>query len=97
MARLDGDALAAFLAAHPGWAVEGEELSRTFVTADFASAMAFVNRVAALAEQASHHPDISISWNRVTLRLSTHSEGGLTAKDTDLAAAIDGTAPADQA
>jgi 4a-hydroxytetrahydrobiopterin dehydratase len=52
--------------------------------------MQFVNAVALLAEGANHHPDIAISWNRVTLRLSTHSAGGLTQLDLDLAAAIDG-------
>jgi 4a-hydroxytetrahydrobiopterin dehydratase len=52
--------------------------------------MTFVNAVAALAEQANHHPDIAISWNRVTLRLTTHSARGLTQDDLDLAGQIDG-------
>jgi 4a-hydroxytetrahydrobiopterin dehydratase len=89
MARLDQEAIAAFVEGHSGWAVEDEELVKTFVSADFNSAMAFVNQVAGLAEQANHHPDIAISWNRVTLRLSTHSEGGLTDRDTGLAEAIE--------
>lgn len=57
---------------------------------DFASAIAFVNRVADLAEQANHHPDILVhGWNHVRLTLSTHSQGGLTAADFELAARID--------
>jgi 4a-hydroxytetrahydrobiopterin dehydratase len=51
--------------------------------------MAFVNRVAALAEAADHHPDIDIRWNRVMLVLSTHSEGGVTSRDIRLARRID--------
>lgn len=57
---------------------------------DFAAAMAFVNRVAELAEEADHHPDISVSWNTVVLTLSTHSAGGITQLDLDLAGRIDG-------
>ena len=56
---------------------------------DFAEALAYVNGVGALAEKADHPPDIDIRWNRVTLRLSTHSAGALTQKDLDLAGAID--------
>ncbi len=54
--------------------------------------MGFVTRVALEAEKANHHPDIDIRWNQVTLTLSTHSEGGLTAKDLDLADVADGLA-----
>ena len=58
--------------------------------ADFAAAIAFVNRVAELAERANHHPDILVhGWNRVRLTLSTHSDGGLTDADFELAAGID--------
>ena len=71
------------------WDREGDELVKVVTRKDFAQAMQFVNAVAAEAERANHHPDIAISWNRVTLRLSTHSAGGLTQLDLDLAAAID--------
>jgi len=71
------------------WRREGDELVKVANRGDFAGALAFVNAVGALAEQADHHPDIDIRWNTVTLRLSTHSAGGLTAKDVDLARAID--------
>jgi 4a-hydroxytetrahydrobiopterin dehydratase len=71
------------------WERQGDELVKVVKRNDFAGALAFVNRVGGLAEEADHHPDIDIRWNTVTLRLSTHSEGGLTQKDLDLAAKID--------
>ncbi len=71
------------------WVRDGKQIRKTVTLADFAAAMAFVNRVAELAEARDHHPDISISWNRVDLVLSTHSAGGLTALDAELAGAID--------
>jgi 4a-hydroxytetrahydrobiopterin dehydratase len=71
------------------WENTGHALVREFAFADFAGAMAFVNRVAQLAEELNHHPDITIRWNKVTLTLSTHSSGGLTQKDFTLAEAID--------
>lgn len=71
------------------WRKRGRVIRRTFEFADFKAAMQFVNRVAKLAERAGHHPDIDIRWNQVTLTLSTHSEGGLTAKDFSLAGRID--------
>ena len=79
----------AFVAQHPDWTLDGEEISRTFVFADFPEAIAFVTRAAFAAEAADHHPDIDIRWNKVKLTLSTHSENALTAKDTELAAAFD--------
>ena len=57
---------------------------------DFADALGYVNAVGALAEEAGHHPDIEIRWNTVTLRLQTHSLGGITGADVSLAAAVDG-------
>jgi len=75
---------------HPAWSIDGEEISRTFEFADFAEAMGFVNRVALAAQQADHHPDIDIRWNRVTLTLSTHSKGALTDLDKTMVETIDG-------
>ncbi len=75
-----------------GWRREGVELVKVLRCERFAGALAFVNRVGALAEAADHHPDIDIRWDTVTLRLSTHSAGGLTAKDLTLAAEIDALA-----
>ncbi len=71
------------------WRREGEEIVAIERRRDFADALAFVNEVGALAEAADHHPDIDIRWNTVTLRLSTHSAGGLTTADLRLAAEID--------
>lgn len=72
-----------------GWTREGESIRKTYTLDSFAEAVAFVNRIAALAEQADHHPDIDIRFDRVGCALSTHSEGGLTRKDLDLARQID--------
>jgi 4a-hydroxytetrahydrobiopterin dehydratase len=72
------------------WRRDGDALVRDFEFADFAGAMAFVNRVADAAEEVNHHPDILIhGWNKVRLTLSTHSQGGITAADFDLAERID--------
>jgi 4a-hydroxytetrahydrobiopterin dehydratase len=89
MALVSGSEIEAFLEAHPEWSRSGKEINRTYVFADFGEAMGFVTRVALEAEKADHHPDINISWNKVTLTLSTHSEGGLTVKDLDLADTAD--------
>ncbi|MBI3578298.1 MAG: 4a-hydroxytetrahydrobiopterin dehydratase [Ignavibacteriales bacterium] len=72
-----------------GWSQIGNEIKRTYELKDFVHAMGFVNSVALLAEKANHHPDIDIRWNKVTLVLSTHSAGGLTDNDFNLAKAID--------
>ena len=72
------------------WERQGDVLVKVVRRDDFAGALALVNAVGGLAEAADHHPDIDIRWNTVTLRLTTHSAGGLTAKDLALAAEIDG-------
>jgi 4a-hydroxytetrahydrobiopterin dehydratase len=71
------------------WTRAGDELEKTVTRKDFVAALAYVNEVGALAEAHNHHPDIAVSWNKVTLRLSTHSAGGLTQLDLDLAQAVD--------
>jgi 4a-hydroxytetrahydrobiopterin dehydratase len=63
---------------------------RTFTLGNFVEAVEFVNEVTEIAEEANHHPDVDIRWNKVTLRLSTHSKGGLTRADFDLATRVDG-------
>ena len=85
---LDHPTVDAALADLPGWAREGDELVHVSKHGSFGPALAYVNAVGALAEAADHHPDIDIRWDTVTLRLSTHSEGGLTTKDVDLARQI---------
>ncbi len=89
MALIDLDEMERFLDRHPEWLFEDAAIQRTFEFADFAEALAFVNGVGEAAEEADHHPDIDIRWNKVTLRISTHSEGGITSKDTSLATTID--------
>jgi 4a-hydroxytetrahydrobiopterin dehydratase len=75
------------LADLPGWKIEAGELVKIFQFNDFVGSLGFVNRVGELAEQAGHHPDIDIRWNRVRLALTTHDAGGITQKDFALAAA----------
>ncbi len=72
------------------WKREREAIVREWKLADFGAAMAFANRVADVAEEANHHPDILVhGWNRVRLRLTNHSASGLTARDFELARTID--------
>ncbi|MGB8030629.1 MAG: 4a-hydroxytetrahydrobiopterin dehydratase [Terracidiphilus sp.] len=93
MPTLSPDAAQSRLAQLPGWQIESGELVRTFEFPDFVAALAFVNCIGELAEQAGHHPDIDIRYNRVRLSLVTHSAGGLTEKDFDLAAQAQNLAP----
>jgi len=73
------------------WDREGDEMTKVFEWDDFMGAIKFVNDVAKLAERYDHHPDIDIRYNKVRLTLSTHSEGGLTAIDFDMANEIEQT------
>lgn len=73
----------------PEWSLEDKVIERQFRFKDFREAIAFVNKVADLAESEGHHPDISISWNKVRLTLTTHKIGGLSRNDFVLAAKID--------
>jgi 4a-hydroxytetrahydrobiopterin dehydratase len=88
MARLDDTAVQEGLQRLPGWERRGNQIVKTFAREDFAHAITFVNEVAGAAEAAGHHPDIDIRWNKVTLALSSHAEGGLTDRDFQLAARI---------
>ena len=89
MALVSDEEIAAFVDAHPEWSRSGDQITRTYVFDDFNGSMGFVTRVALAAERADHHPDIDIRWSKVTLGLSTHSEGGITARDLDLAHTCD--------
>ncbi len=89
MPKLTPPLIKAALAGTPDWKKKGTVIARTFEFKDFVAAMKFVNVVAKLAEQAWHHPDIDIRWNRVTLALTTHDQGGLTSKDFTLAKRFD--------
>ena len=81
--------IAASLRLVPHWRREGDKLVRTFSCDTFRAAMGLVSKVADAAEAADHHPDIEISWRRVTFRLTTKASQGLTAKDVAMAATID--------
>ena len=89
MAQLDQDQIQHRLRSIQGWSLANNSIQKTFSFQTFASAIDFVNRVARLADAADHHPDIDIRYTRVTLTLSTHSAGGLTNRDFDLAAEIE--------
>ena len=82
--------IASELARVPEWSREGDTITRTVRCPSFRAAIGLVERIADAAEAADHHPDILIRWRRVTLTLSTHASGGLTAKDFAIAAQIDG-------
>lgn len=71
------------------WKEENNELHKTFHFTDFRESLAFVNRVGELAEAVNHHPDIELSWGKVTIHLTTHSEKAVTNKDRSLAKEID--------
>jgi 4a-hydroxytetrahydrobiopterin dehydratase len=88
-ATLDDAGLAAALARLPGWRRSGRAIDKVYRFDDFRAALAFVNRVGALAERQQHHPDIAIHYSEVTLSLWSHDAGGVTARDVKLAEAID--------
>lgn len=89
--KLTEDEITTALAGLPDWTREGEAIVRTVKHPGFGAALGWVVRVGFLADKAGHHPDIDIRYNRVTLTLSTHDQGGLTAADFDLAGRIDKT------
>lgn len=78
------------LGALPGWARRGDAIVKTFSFPRFADGIAFVGRVARLADEMDHHPDIDIRYTKVTCGLSTHSAGGVTQLDLDLARKMEG-------
>lgn len=92
MALLDDAEIEAKLAGLPGWARHGEAISKTFECDDFVGSVRFVQSLVEPAEAMNHHPDLEISWDKVKVTLSTHSEGGLTAADFELAGEIDSRA-----
>lgn len=91
MPRLTQDQIDAHLSSLPGWEVSNGLLTKTFNVRSFAHGVLFIGAVGQLAEAANHHPDLSLhGYSHVTINLSTHSEGGLTEKDFDLAGQIEG-------
>jgi 4a-hydroxytetrahydrobiopterin dehydratase len=89
MSELNPDQVKSTLPSVKEWRKNAAMISRTFQFKDFVAAMDFVNKVAKVAEEDNHHPDIDIRWNKVTLHLTTHSAGGLTENDFNLARKID--------
>ena len=89
MSTLTAVEITSHLELRPDWKIEHSELVRTFKFETFREAINFVGKVADLAEEAGHHPDIDIRYNRVKLALVSHDEGGLTTKDFAIAAGAD--------
>ena len=89
MEKLETQEIERRLSDFPEWSLAGGRLQRTFSFGDFPAAMDFVNRVADLAEELQHHPDIMIRYNKVTLTLETHDAGGLTEGDFAFARSTD--------
>jgi 4a-hydroxytetrahydrobiopterin dehydratase len=92
MTLLDDSDVEARLADLSGWERDGETIVKRFQCGDFVGSVKFVGSLVGPAEEMGHHPDLEISWDTVAVRLSTHSEGGLTAADFELAAKIDALA-----
>jgi len=92
MAPLGDSEIEARLAEHPGWERAGETIRKSFERGDFVGSVNFVKSLVEPAEAMNHHPDLEISWDTVTVSLSTHSEGGVTDADFELAAKIDSLA-----
>jgi 4a-hydroxytetrahydrobiopterin dehydratase len=89
MGKLNAARIKTALRTVADWKKKGSTITRTYQFKDFPAAVRFVNAVARIAEKAWHHPDIDIRWNKVTLTLTTHDAGGLTAKDFKLAKRFD--------
>jgi 4a-hydroxytetrahydrobiopterin dehydratase len=89
MALLSESEIEAKLGELSGWERSGEAIAKTFERGDFVGSVRFVESLVEPAEAMGHHPDLEISWDKVTVTISTHSEGGLTASDFELAGKID--------
>lgn len=92
MALLNDSEIEAKLAELPGWKRSGEAIAKEFDRGDFVGSAGFVSSLVEPAEAMNHHPDLEVSWATVKVTISTHSEGGLTAADFELAAKIDALA-----
>ena len=89
MSALTTKQVSLHLKAVPNWSKRGQTILRTFKFEGFLNSIAFVNRIARKAQKINHHPDIDIRFNKVTLKLTTHDEGGITEKDFSLARQCD--------
>jgi 4a-hydroxytetrahydrobiopterin dehydratase len=95
MSLLSDDEIRRQLEKLPAWSQEGDAIVRTYECGDFVGSTNFVAAIVEPAEAMGHHPDLEVSWDKVTVTISTHSEGGLTAADFELAAEIDSRYPND--
>ena len=86
---MDEAQIGARLAELEGWESQGQAIARSFELGSFKGSVDFVNRITPVAEEMNHHPDLKISWGTVRVRLTTHSKGGLTEADFELARRID--------
>ena len=89
MPRLSDEEVEARLAGLSGWERAGDAIRKAFEGGDFKDSIDFVNRLTPVAEEMNHHPDLEVSWNTVKVSITTHSEGGLTENDFELASRID--------
>jgi 4a-hydroxytetrahydrobiopterin dehydratase len=87
--RLTGEDIDAFVAAHPGWRVEGGALSKSFRFKHYGAGIGFVVHVGFAAEKRDHHPELVVSYGEVRVRWTTHDAGGVTELDTEMAALTD--------
>lgn len=93
MALLSDEEIGAKLEGLSGWERKGEAIAKDFSCGDFAGSVKFVESLVEPAEGMGHHPDLEISWDTVTVTISTHSQGGLTAADFELAGKVDALSP----
>jgi 4a-hydroxytetrahydrobiopterin dehydratase len=89
MAKLSPEQVIEKLKTLPGWERKGEAIAKQYMFKEFMDGIRFLNRIAEIAEQMDHHPDVSINYRRITFSLSTHDQGGVTEKDIKLAEAIE--------
>ena len=92
MARLDDQEIDSRLSGLDGWSREDDAITKTFDRGDFVGSVEFVKRLVDPAEEMNHHPDLEISWSKVKVSITTHSEGGLTENDFELAGRVDALA-----
>jgi 4a-hydroxytetrahydrobiopterin dehydratase len=92
MATLSDEEIGERLGALEGWERDGEAIAKSFDRGDFKGSVEFVDSIVEPAEEMNHHPDLAISWSEVKVTITTHSEGGLTANDFELAKRIDALA-----
>jgi 4a-hydroxytetrahydrobiopterin dehydratase len=89
MAKLSPEQITENLKALPGWERKGEAIAKQYTFKEFMDGIRFINRIAEIAEQMDHHPDMTVNYRRVTFTLSTHDQGGVTEKDVKLGEAIE--------